>query len=283
MNIVYQLMYKMKKLIITFFLLILINQTLAITSENYAFELLTTSSGGNNLNSTNYENDIILGTISQVMSSDNYTLITGFWFATLEVEGDDGGGSAVPDQPTPKDCESEWECSSWTFCWTGTQERICIDLNECENSTRPSEFRNCTIWESIKEKAKEGMCKLPSIWGRCIDGYQKRTISEWINDECVEYEELKECTSIILWSRLKTAWESTKQFCSNLWEKIKAECSNYFDRIKGKETEINETEELEEKKVNRLTILWEQICDFFRDLYYKIKWETITTYDKLIK
>ena len=55
------------------------------------------------------------------------------------------GGGSSHTYTTKKICLQNWSCSSWSFCSKNfTQERTCMDLNNCLNeSSKPLAFRTC--------------------------------------------------------------------------------------------------------------------------------------------
>ncbi|MDP3964488.1 MAG: putative Ig domain-containing protein [bacterium] len=53
------------------------------------------------------------------------------------------------------DCQLNWQCSEWSSCQEGTQERNCTDTNNCgTDSGRPEEIRTC---DSVPPSAVENL------------------------------------------------------------------------------------------------------------------------------
>jgi len=70
---------------------------------------------------------------------------------TYSGSGGGHGGSASHDDGT-EGCSQDWECTAWTMCSGGKQEKTCVDLNHCSTEKR-KETRTCT--DAIKSEEKD--------------------------------------------------------------------------------------------------------------------------------
>ena len=58
----------------------------------------------------------------------NISDLDKYTFEFDEVDGDNGGGNGGGDS---RSCVSDWDCGLWGECISGTQTRVCTDLNNC--------------------------------------------------------------------------------------------------------------------------------------------------------
>jgi signal peptidase len=101
-----------------------------------------------------------------------------------------GGGSAGPTQDNPssdpknnrptnnttQNCTENWNCTEWFECINGTQNRTCIDLNNCNTTfNKPIEIRECNTTQNCTE---DWSC---TEWSECINGTQTRNCTD-LND-----------------------------------------------------------------------------------------------------
>ncbi|MEM4243005.1 MAG: NosD domain-containing protein [Candidatus Woesearchaeota archaeon] len=72
-------------------------------------------------------------------------------------QGGGGGNIGIPRWPAPEKavghlCVENWACEDWTRCIEGTQQRVCVELNGC-NETRyePVTERTCAMERVLRE------------------------------------------------------------------------------------------------------------------------------------
>lgn len=103
-------------------------------------------------------------------------------------------------------CIENWNCTNWTKCINGSQERNCTDLNNCgTNLSIPSLSQSCIV--TCKELWR---CE---NWSECINGTKTRICRDW-ND----------CGTTIAKPIL------TIDCCIENWT-----CSNWSDCIEGRQ------------------------------------------------
>lgn len=71
--------------------------------------------------------------------------------------GGSSGGGGGGGTYTPPECTPDWECSPWSQCIDGTQERECIDIDECDTEEgKPEEEQVCGIESVLPSGCTEG-------------------------------------------------------------------------------------------------------------------------------
>ncbi|MBM3234306.1 hypothetical protein FJZ19_04405 [Candidatus Pacearchaeota archaeon] len=104
-------------------------------------------------------------------SNNNFTcnLPTGFF----EVDGlTNSGVIEMPSRPT-FNCTPNWNCTNWSMCSRGIQNRTCRDLNFC-NINMPALNQSC----SLTSCTPNWNC---TNWSKCINGNQTRMCSDLNN------------------------------------------------------------------------------------------------------
>lgn len=70
--------------------------------------------------------------------------------------GGGGSSSRATSGISSGTCTAEWECTEWSLCVDGTQERTCADINNCGTLTgRPQQKRSCQLDQLPKEIVQE--------------------------------------------------------------------------------------------------------------------------------
>mgnify|MGYP001605574981 CR=1 FL=1 len=68
---------------------------------------------------------------------------TSNYEAQSQIDSSNYESSSIQEQI--QECNSNWSCSSWSGCNSGTQTRSCIDSNNCgTNLNKPSTIQSCT-------------------------------------------------------------------------------------------------------------------------------------------
>ncbi len=82
-------------------------------------------------------------------NSEEYSKTVQLNVQTPQAQGSSGGSGggrrSYPDtvQIIEDDCDADWTCTAWTMCEDSMQEKICVDLNSCDDSTKRVETRSC--------------------------------------------------------------------------------------------------------------------------------------------
>jgi hypothetical protein len=71
-------------------------------------------------------------------------------------------------------CTEDWECTAWSECVNGVQNRVCTDSNGCGATfDKPAESQSCTI-----ACTEDWHC---TVWSECVDYIQTRTCTDYKN------------------------------------------------------------------------------------------------------
>jgi len=135
--------------------------------------------------------------------------------------------SELPVYNQTEKCIQNWSCTNFTECTNETQERVCIDLNECNNNTgKPKEIQNCTVENETEICIVNWNC---SNWTECINETQTRICSDLneCNNETLKPFEIQNCTN--------ETNEIINKTCIINWS-----CSNWTNCINLTQTRICE-------------------------------------------
>ena len=92
--------------------------------------------------------------------------------------GGGGGGGYIT-------CTPQWSCSDWSQCIGGSQDRECIDINQCGTEEgKPPETQSCGIESILPENCTQGQttCVGSSVWECVEEGTWQR--AETCENEC---------------------------------------------------------------------------------------------------
>lgn len=64
------------------------------------------------------------------------------------------GGGISSSNDDDEGCSQDWECTAWTMCSGGKQEKTCVDLNHC-STEKKKESRNCVESQKTLTEEKE--------------------------------------------------------------------------------------------------------------------------------
>jgi hypothetical protein len=99
-----------------------------------------------------------------------------------------------PSLTSTDSCTPNWSCTPWSSCINGSQTRVCIDLNDCEDiSTKPDETKDCTL-----TCTPNWTC---TYWSSCKDGERERICTDSNNCGTLSGKpsELEECGNVLIW------------------------------------------------------------------------------------
>ena len=82
-------------------------------------------------------------------------------------------GNPPTSEPAPGNCVSDWTCSIWSTCLSGSQTSTCTDANSCgTTSGKPTEQQSCS---SGAVCSPAWAC---TAWSTCSNGAQTRTCTD---------------------------------------------------------------------------------------------------------
>jgi len=114
------------------------------------------------LNTTNYGTGNFNITTNEV--ADIYLLTDTPINLKVEEDPPDGGNGGGPGGGSSDSCEENWSCSDWSECIDGTQNRTCVDLEDCGTTNKkPIEMQMCNSNTSSTNKNKGGRSRQITI------------------------------------------------------------------------------------------------------------------------
>jgi hypothetical protein len=186
------------------------------------------------------ETNISLGLLSAGQGSTIYTdTPTANSYYRAECINSDGSKRVYtnPIWVNVKECNSQWNCSEWSNCICGNQNRTCRDLNSCGTNNKPLEIRTCSynsVWSC-------------GNWGECLNDFQHRVCTELnsCNSSSIESRDCSMKVDII--SPIQDNYDSGtlafnitstivmkkleyKESQSTMWITLCTNCQNYSGR-----------------------------------------------------